>query len=106
MLPGEAGPSSESCRSKRSPGCEIVAEFDSRELSLALGRANVIHAALAEGSLTDKFLAAARLADLDTSGLLCLDDLDLVIGKEAWETALFHGFNRLRAASCRLPSGE
>jgi uncharacterized protein len=50
-------------RSKRPPGCEIVADFDSRELSLALGRANVIHAALAEGSLTEKFLAAARLAE-------------------------------------------
>jgi uncharacterized protein len=50
-------------RSRRPPGCEIVAEFDSRDLSLALGRANVIHAALAEGSLTEKFLAAARLAE-------------------------------------------
>lgn len=50
-------------RSRRPSGCEIVAEFDSRELSLALGRANVIHAALAEGSLTDKFLAAAGLAE-------------------------------------------
>jgi predicted RNA-binding protein YlxR (DUF448 family) len=50
-------------RLKRPAGCEIVAEFDSRELSLALGRANVIHAALAEGSLTEKFLAAARLAE-------------------------------------------
>jgi predicted RNA-binding protein YlxR (DUF448 family)/ribosomal protein L30E len=50
-------------RSRRPSGCEIVAEFDARELSLALGRANVIHAALAEGSLTGKFLAAARLAE-------------------------------------------
>jgi uncharacterized protein len=50
-------------RLRRPPGCEIVAVFDSRELGLALGRANVIHAALAEGSLTKKFLAAARLAE-------------------------------------------
>ena len=40
--------------------CEIVTVLDSHELSLALGRANVIHAALAGGSLAEKFLAAAR----------------------------------------------
>jgi predicted RNA-binding protein YlxR (DUF448 family) len=47
-------------RQRLPEGCEIVAAFDSRELSLALGRANVIHAALAKGSLAEKFLAAAR----------------------------------------------
>lgn len=50
-------------RARRPSDCEIVAAFDSCELGLALGRANVIHAALAEGSLTERFLAAARLVE-------------------------------------------
>jgi uncharacterized protein len=55
-------------RSRRPPACEIVAAFDSRELGLALGRSNVIHAALAEGSLTERFLAATRLVEAFGSG--------------------------------------
>jgi uncharacterized protein len=47
-------------RAKRPEGCEIVAIFTSRELDLALGRANVIHAAVAEGGLAEKLLGAAR----------------------------------------------
>jgi uncharacterized protein len=47
-------------RAKRPEGCEIVAIFTSRELDLALGRANVIHAAVAKGSLAEKLLSAAR----------------------------------------------
>jgi len=35
------------------------------------------------------------LADLDQP-LVCLDDLDAVVGIPAWEEALFHTFNRLR----------
>jgi predicted RNA-binding protein YlxR (DUF448 family) len=49
-------------RNRRPEGCEIIATFDSRELDLALGRANVIHAAVAHGSLAEKLLAAARRA--------------------------------------------
>jgi predicted RNA-binding protein YlxR (DUF448 family) len=55
-------------RQRLPEGCEIVAAFDSRELSLALGRANVIHAALAKGSLADKFLTAARRVEAFGSG--------------------------------------
>ncbi len=44
-------------------GVPIVALFDSSELSLALGRQNVVHAALCRGGLADRFRAeAARLA--------------------------------------------
>ncbi len=39
---------------------EIVRSFDSAALGLALGRPLVIHAALASGALTGKFLAATR----------------------------------------------
>ncbi|HUE46161.1 MAG TPA: RNA-binding protein [Aestuariivirgaceae bacterium] len=39
---------------------EIVRSFDSAALDLALGRPHVIHAALAAGGLTGKFVAATR----------------------------------------------
>ena len=39
---------------------EIVRSFDSAALDLALGRPHVIHAALADGGLTGKFVAATR----------------------------------------------
>jgi hypothetical protein len=47
-------------RGKRLGNCEIVAAFDSRELDLALGRSNVIHAGLTDDPLSRKFVAAAR----------------------------------------------
>jgi ribosomal protein L7Ae-like RNA K-turn-binding protein len=44
-------------------GLPLIESFSSAELSLALGRENVIHAALAPGSLASRFQAeAARLA--------------------------------------------
>jgi len=39
---------------------EIIDVFESAELGLALGQSHVIHAAIAEGGLARKFLAAAR----------------------------------------------
>jgi predicted RNA-binding protein YlxR (DUF448 family) len=39
---------------------EIIDVFESPELGLALGQSHVIHAAIAEGGLARKFLAAAR----------------------------------------------
>jgi ribosomal protein L7Ae-like RNA K-turn-binding protein len=50
-------------RVKRTQGCEIVAFFDSNELGLALGRANVIHAAVARGALAEKLLGAVERAE-------------------------------------------
>jgi predicted RNA-binding protein YlxR (DUF448 family) len=55
-------------RGKRPSNCEIVATFDSRELDLALGRANVIHAAVADGSLAEKLLAAVRRVEAFAAG--------------------------------------
>ena len=42
------------------------------------------------------------LDNLDQCDLLCLDDLDAVMGKPDWEEALFHLFNRLRDSGRRL----
>ena len=48
---------------RMAPGLPLIEGFSSVELSLALGRENVIHAALAPGKLASRFLAeAARLA--------------------------------------------
>lgn len=47
-------------RLRRPGNCEIVSVFASQELDLALGRANVIHAAVAQASLAEKLLAAVR----------------------------------------------
>ena len=41
-------------------GCQIVRLFDSDQLDLALGRANVIHAALLAGQASENFLSRAR----------------------------------------------
>ena len=42
------------------------------------------------------------LDGLDQSELVCLDDLDAVVGRADWEEALFHLFNRLRDSGRRL----
>ncbi|WFE89748.1 RNA-binding protein [Roseibium porphyridii] len=41
-------------------GCQIVRLFDSDQLDLALGRSNVIHAALLDGQASENFLARVR----------------------------------------------
>ncbi|MES9846599.1 MAG: DnaA regulatory inactivator Hda [Candidatus Sedimenticola sp. PURPLELP] len=42
------------------------------------------------------------LADLDTMDLVCLDDVDAIVGNGNWEIALFHLFNRLRDGKVSL----
>ncbi|ARS54205.1 DnaA regulatory inactivator Hda [Kushneria konosiri] len=42
------------------------------------------------------------LEDLEALDLIAIDDLERVIGRKRWEEALFHCFNRLRDANCRL----
>lgn len=53
------------------------------------------------GELRD-YPPEAVLADVEQLSLVCLDDVDAVQGEPAWEQALFHFFNRARAAGCRL----
>jgi len=42
------------------------------------------------------------LQGLESRQLVCLDDIDRVVGDNGWEMALFHFCNRARAAGCRL----
>lgn len=42
------------------------------------------------------------LAGVETLGLVALDDLDVVMGREAWEHALFGLYNRAREWGCRM----
>jgi predicted RNA-binding protein YlxR (DUF448 family) len=42
------------------PGVERIVLFESRELDLAFGRSNVVHAAVAKGGLAEKLSAAVR----------------------------------------------
>ncbi|MEP4146585.1 MAG: DnaA regulatory inactivator Hda [Halioglobus sp.] len=42
------------------------------------------------------------LSGVETLGLVALDDLDVVLGNEAWELALFDLYNRAKEWGCRL----
>jgi DnaA family protein len=42
------------------------------------------------------------LQGMENMSLVCLDDIDKVLGDEDWELALFHFYNRARQAGCRL----
>lgn len=46
--------------------------------------------------------AVASLQGLEELDLVCVDDLHVIAGDEAWEEALFHCFNRIREANGRL----
>lgn len=46
--------------------------------------------------------AIESLIGLEKLDLVCVDDLHLIAGDEAWEEALFHCFNRIRKANGRL----
>ncbi len=45
---------------------------------------------------------AELLLGLEQMQLVALDDLHCVAGRDDWETALFHCFNRARESGCRL----
>ncbi len=47
-------------------------------------------------------MAPSMLDGLESMGLVCLDNLQAVAGDSAWETALFHLYNRLRDSGNRL----
>ncbi len=50
---------------------------------------------MALGQLPDT--AAEGLGGLETMDLVCIDNVDCIVGQPAWEKALFNFFNRLRA---------
>lgn len=47
-------------------------------------------------------LVPEMLDGLETLDLVCIDDIDAVAADEAWESALFHLYNRVHAAGNRL----
>ena len=51
--------------------------------------------------------AIASLQGLENLDLVCVDDLHVIAGDDAWEEALFHCFNRIREANgCLLVSSK
>lgn len=47
-------------------------------------------------------LAPAMLEGLETMGLVAVDDLQCVVGRQEWELGLFHLYNRARESGCRI----
>lgn len=81
--------------------------------NLGVGRSHLLQAAclrLEQLGLPALYVPLAEVADygpelldnLDTFELVCLDDLNSVLGRPDWEEALFHLFNRLRDSGRRL----
>ncbi|MDO8862186.1 DnaA regulatory inactivator Hda [Haliea sp. E1-2-M8] len=79
--------------------------------SAGSGRSHLLQAACHLLPAASCYLPLAELATLpgeqllqglESRQLVCLDDIDAVVGVEAWELALFHFCNRARAAGCRL----
>ncbi len=52
--------------------------------------------------LAEPGLMPAMLEDMDQFDLVCVDDVQHVVGKEDWEVALFHLYNRIQAQAARL----
>lgn len=45
---------------------------------------------------------ATILDNLETCQLICLDDIDLIAGQEAWEQAIFHLYNRANERNSQM----
>lgn len=52
--------------------------------------------------LQDTSLSPDVLTGIEQMQLVCLDDIDTVLGHPAWEEALFHFYNRARENGCQL----
>lgn len=52
--------------------------------------------------LAEADLMPAMLEDMDQFDLICVDDLQDVAGKQDWEVALFHLYNRIQSRAGRL----
>ena len=75
------------------------------------GKSHLLQGACHLAGSSSLYLPLAELAGFDPSevlhgvesmALVCLDDIDAVMGNEQWELALFDFFNRARDAGCRL----
>ncbi len=95
----------------------LVAALEARAVTAALpplyawsapghGRTHLLQAACARASaagrrasylpLAEPWLDPAMLEGLETLDLVCLDDLDAVLGRDPWERALFRLYNELQ----------
>ncbi|KGE05276.1 DnaA regulatory inactivator Hda [Pseudohaliea rubra] len=54
------------------------------------------------GSAVAAYPAEEVLSGAEGLALVCIDELDLLAGREDWEQALFHFYNRARESACRL----
>ncbi len=81
--------------------------------SAGVGRSHLLQAACLQLEQINQqavYLPLAELVEhgpvllegLEHCALVCLDDLDAVAGRDEWEEALFHLFNRLRDSGHRL----
>lgn len=52
--------------------------------------------------LSDAMLMPVMLQDLENIDLVCLDDVEKVLGNKEWEEAIFHLFNNVQAAGGKL----
>ena len=79
----------------------------------AQGKSHLLQAACNQGAKLQAavcYLPAAEiidqpvqlLEDLEQLDLLCIDDIQLFAGNQAWEEALFDLINRVRSSDCRL----
>jgi len=76
----------------------------------SVGRTHLLqaccHANVDQGNiyldLSDHSLAPSVLIDLEYLSLVCLDNIDAVMGDSAWEEALFHFYNRLQTEKASL----
>ena len=75
------------------------------------GRSHLLQAACHRVGSHALYLPLATLRDhpagevlqgVESMGLVCLDDVNRVLGDEDWEEALFHLCNRARQQGCRL----
>ncbi|MHA7817047.1 MAG: DnaA regulatory inactivator Hda [Pseudohaliea sp.] len=54
------------------------------------------------GSAVAGYPAEEMLAGIEELAVVCIDELDALAGREDWEQALFHLYNRVRERRCRL----
>lgn len=75
------------------------------------GKSHLLQAACHLAGSTALYLPLSELAayspeevlqGIETMDLVCLDEIEAVLGIEDWELALFHFYNRARQAGCRL----
>ena len=53
-------------------------------------------------SLSQPWLNPAAFDDLEHQGVVCLDDLDSIVGQQNWEETLFHFYNRCQDQKTQL----